>query len=212
VRCIAVDAGPSPPARSDPAHRSDLLADLPAALHAARNGDETGFVTVYRDLQPRLARYATVLVGRDDAEDVTAEAWLQIARDLPRFAGGPDEFRGWASTIVRNRALDLLRAAARRPQTQCGLDGFTTEPAVQDTAAAAMETLSTDAAVRLISTLPQTEAEVVLLRVVVGLDTATVAAVLGKRAGAVRVAAHRGLKRLAQCVRYQPQESEWSIE
>ena len=112
-----------------------------------------------------------MLVGRDDAEDVTAEAWLQIARDLPRFAGGPDEFRGWASTIVRNRAMDLLRSAARRPQTQCGLDGFTTEPAVQDTAAAAMETLSTDAAVRLISTLPQTEAEVVLLRVVVGLDT-----------------------------------------
>jgi RNA polymerase sigma-70 factor (ECF subfamily) len=212
VRCIAIEAEPSPPARPDPAHRSNVLTDLPAALQAARNGDETGFVMVYRDLQPRLVRYATVLVGHDDAEDVTAEAWLQIARDLPRFAGGPDEFRGWASTIVRNRALDLLRAAARRPHTPSGLDGFFMEPAAQDTATAAMEMLSTDAAIRLISTLPRTEAEVVLLRVVVGLDTASVAAVLGKRPGSVRVAAHRGLRRLARCVRYLPQEARWSVE
>jgi RNA polymerase sigma-70 factor, ECF subfamily len=38
----------------------------------------------------------------------------------------------------------------------------------------------------------------VLLRAVVGLDTIATGAVLGKSAGAVRVAAHRGLKRLAR--------------
>ena len=37
-----------------------------------------------------------------------------------------------------------------------------------------------------------------LLRVVVGLDGPAAARVLGKRAGAVRTAAHRGLKRLAR--------------
>jgi RNA polymerase sigma-70 factor (ECF subfamily) len=37
----------------------------------------------------------------------------------------------------------------------------------------------------------------VLLRVVVGLDGPAAARVLGKRPGAVRTAAHRGLKRLA---------------
>ena len=36
-----------------------------------------------------------------------------------------------------------------------------------------------------------------LLRAVVGLDVAQAAAVLGKRPVAVRVAAHRGLRRLA---------------
>jgi RNA polymerase sigma-70 factor (ECF subfamily) len=213
VRCSVVEAEPPPSAQDAHARGSDGLTDLPAALQAARSGEEIGFVTLYRDLQPRLFRYATALVGRDDAEDVTAEAWLQIARDLPRFAGGLDEFRGWATTIVRNRAMDLLRAAGRRPHTPSGLEGWFSEgPAAQDTAAAAMELLSTHAAVRLISALPRTEAEVVLLRVVVGLDTRTVAAVLGKRPGAVRVAAHRGLRRLARCVHYLPQERRWSVE
>ena len=211
MRGTTVDTEPRPTG-SGAAGRASGSADLSAPLRAARNGAESGFAILYRDLQPRLFRYATVLVGRDDAEDVTAEAWLQIARDLPRFAGKPDDFRGWASTIVRNRAMDLLRAGARRPQVPSGLTEFPREPVAPDTATAALETLSTDAAVRLIARLPPTEAEAVLLRVVVGLDTAAVAAVLGKRPGAVRVAAHRGLRRLADYVRFLPQEGRWTVE
>lgn len=37
-----------------------------------------------------------------------------------------------------------------------------------------------------------------LLRVVMDLDAATAARVLGKRAGAVRMASHRGLRKLAE--------------
>ncbi len=143
---------------------------------------------------------------------MTAEAWLQIARDLRNFAGSLDDFRGWASTIVRNRALDLLRAGARRPSPSSGPKELPQQPAVQDTASAALETLSTDAAVRLISTLTRTEAEAVLLRAVVGLDIATAATVLGKRPGAVRVAAHRGLRRLTPHIHYLPQEGRWTVE
>jgi len=39
---------------------------------------------------------------------------------------------------------------------------------------------------------------VVMLRVVAGLDTETVAQLVGRSPGAVRVAVHRGLRRLAQ--------------
>jgi RNA polymerase sigma-70 factor (ECF subfamily) len=102
VRGTTVDAEPMP-------QRSAGQADLPAALYAARNRDERGFGVLYRDLQPRLVRYATVLIGRDDADHVTADAWLQIARALHNVTGNLDDFRGWASTIVRNRAPDFLR-------------------------------------------------------------------------------------------------------
>ncbi len=44
----------------------------------------------------------------------------------------------------------------------------------------------------------------VLLRVVVGLDGPSVARVLGKRQGAVRMAAYRGLKRLAGRISAEP--------
>src|SRR5258708_5644233 len=69
---------------------------------------------------------------------------------------------------------------------------------IEDTGGAAMEAISTDAAIKLIATLPRDQAEAVLLRVVVGLDARSAAEVLGKRSGAVRTASYRGLRRLAQ--------------
>ena len=190
----------------------DLTADLTAALNAAQRGDDTGFVALYRDVQPRLLRYATVLVGRDSAEDVTAEAWLQISRDLHRFSGDIDRFRGWAATIVHHRAMDLCRANARRPGLVCAPDDDPHEPVgTCDTAVTALEALSTDTALSVIAALPREQAQAVLLRAVVGLDACTAGEVLGKRAGAVRVAAHRGLMKLARQVQYHPEEGRWTL-
>lgn len=166
-------------------------------LSAARAGDETAFSVVYRDLQPRLLRYATALVG-SEAEDVTAEAWLQIARDIRGFVGDEDAFRGWAARIVRNRAIDHVRSRARRPQQTSDLSALLDRAGEHYTDETAGENLSTARAIALIATLPQDQAEAVLLRCVVGLDVAATALVLGKRPGAVRVAAHRGLKNLAR--------------
>ena len=49
----------------------------------------------------------------------------------------------------------------------------------------------------LIASLPRDQAEIIMLRVVAGLDARDVARIMGKSSGAVRVAAHRGLRRLA---------------
>lgn len=166
-----------------------------AVLEAARAGDEGAFAALYRATQPRLIRYAAVLVGQD-ADDVTADAWLQISRDLRKFEGTELAFRGWAATIVRNRAVDHVRALARRPSIPTELSALDT-PAPADTESLVAESLSTAAALALIAVLPPDQAEAVLLRVVVGLDAVTAGKVLGKRAGAVRVAAHRGLRTLA---------------
>ena len=186
-------------------------ATLTAELHAAQHGDEAGFVAVYREVQPRLLRYATVLVGRDSAEDVTAEAWLQISRDLHGFTGDIDRFRGWAATIVRHRAMDACRLNARR-RTVPASDDERDEPiGAADTSASALDALSTDRALALIAALPREQAQAVLLRAVVGLDARTAGEVLGKRPGAVRVAAHRGLRRLARQLRYQPDEGRWNF-
>ena len=58
--------------------------------------------------------------------------------------------------------------------------------------------MSTRHALELIAALPREQAEAVLLRAVVGLDSTTAGQVLGKSATAVRVAAHRGLKALGK--------------
>ena len=169
---------------------------LEASLIAARAGNPIAFEAVYRALAPRLARYARGLVGQD-AEDVAAEAWLQIVRDLARFDGDWDAFRGWAARILRNRAIDHLRAQSRRPSGVAALEAVLDLPAPDDTEVAVEQALSTSGAIELIASLPRDQAEAVLLRAVVGLDAKSAGAVLGKRPGAVRVAAHRGLKTLA---------------
>ncbi|WP_448318578.1 RNA polymerase sigma factor [Streptomyces sp. CO7] len=173
-------------------------AELTAAVHAAQDGDETAFRTVYRTVHPRLLGYVRTLVGDPDAEDVTSEAWLQIARDLDRFTGDADRFRGWAARIARNRALDHIRMRGRRPATAGDETELADRPATADTAAEAIDALATDRAFALISRLPADQAEAVVLRVVMGLDAKSAAATLGKRPGAVRQAAHRGLRKLAE--------------
>ncbi|WP_328600868.1 RNA polymerase sigma factor [Actinomadura physcomitrii] len=171
--------------------------DLDRALRAAQEGDEEAFRVLYRDVQPRLIRFAGALVGAD-AEDVTSEAWLQIARDLPGFSGGIDGFRGWTATIARHRALDHLRRRSRRPAADAPAEELLTLAAQADTEALALDGIATEEAVRLIAALPRDQAEAVLLRVVAGLDAKSAGKVLGKRPGAVRTAAHRGLRRLSE--------------
>lgn len=173
-------------------------AELTAAVLAAQDGDETAFRTVYRSVQPRLLGYLRTLVGEAEAEDVASEAWLQIARDLDRFTGDADRFRGWAARIARNRALDHIRMRGRRPAVGGDESELTVRPGESDTAGEAIEALATGETLALIARLPRDQAEAVVLRVVVGLDAKSAAATLGKRPGAVRTAAHRGLKRLGE--------------
>ncbi|XLE11983.1 RNA polymerase sigma factor [Streptomyces sp. Pv4-95] len=171
---------------------------LTVAVQAAQNGDEAAFRTVYRAVHPRLLGYVRTLVGEADAEDVASEAWLQITRDLARFSGDADRFRGWAARIARNRALDHIRMRGRRPAVGGDESELADTPAASDTAGEALEALGTGRTLGLIARLPQDQAEAVVLRVVVGLDAKGAAQVLRKRPGAVRTAAHRGLRRLAE--------------
>jgi RNA polymerase sigma-70 factor (ECF subfamily) len=176
----------------------DGLLDLSPVVGAARDGDDDAFCILYTAVQPGLLRYLRALVGQD-AEDVASETWLQIARDIRSYRGEGGGFRAWAASIGRHRAMDHLRRQSRRPaRAAAGMEQLEQLVDDQDTAARAVEAVSTDAAIALIATLPRDQAEAVLLRVVVGLDAQAAAQVLGKRAGAVRTAAYRGLRRLAR--------------
>jgi RNA polymerase sigma-70 factor (ECF subfamily) len=160
-------------------------------------GDGDAFRQVYRAVQPTLLRYLAVLVGPADAEDVASETWAQASRDLDRFSGDADGFRGWVTTIGRHRALDLLRRRSRRVQVVSDLTDL--DPAGHDDVEAGVEELlGTSAAVALLRELPRDQAEAIMLRVVMGLDARSAGAILGKRPGAVRSAAQRGLRSLAR--------------
>ena len=168
-----------------------------AVLAAALSGDEAAFGCLYEALQPGLLRYAALLSGQD-AEDVCAETWLQACRDIGGFSGDLVQFRGWIARIARNRAIDLGRARQRRPADLLppGELGDFDDSRAGSAELGAMDSLATRRALELIGGLPKDQAEAIMLRVVLGLDAKSAAAVVGKRPGAVRTAAYRGLRTL----------------
>jgi RNA polymerase sigma-70 factor, ECF subfamily len=174
-------------------------------LARAQAGDEAAFARLFADVQPALLRYLRVITP--EAEDVAGDTWLQVATGLRGFRGEEEAFRAWLFTIARHRAADAGRSRARRPAVPfaaseaaqgLAVQGFAAgQPLAPDAADLALEGISARAVVALIATLPGDQAEVIMLRVVAGLEVADVARIVGKSPGAVRVAAHRGLRRLA---------------
>ncbi|GAA2611019.1 RNA polymerase sigma factor [Dactylosporangium fulvum] len=182
-------------------------AELAAPLRAALDGDEAGFAALWRSLQPAVLRYLHAVCG-EAAEDVASETWLQVARDLPKFTGDATAFRVWLFRIARHRGIDDGRRVWRRREESRDSIEASDARAVPDVSGEVLEHAGTEWALRLIGELPRDQAEAVLLRVVAGLDFAGTAAVLGKRPGAVRVAAMRGLRRLAAHPQVQSRRAE----
>ena len=170
---------------------------FPTILTAAQTGAEWALAELFRDLHPRILRYLRALEP-SEAEDVASEVWLDIARGLGRFDGEEQAFRAWAFTIARRRVVDLRRQRARRPAVPTPMEGIIERGGIGDAEQEAMTALTTEAAIARIATLPSSQAEVVLLRVLAGLSVREVAAIVGKRPGTVRVLQHRALRRLAR--------------
>ena len=164
-------------------------------LAHARTGDEAAFARIFRDVQPALLRYLRVITA--EPEDVAGETWIQVVTGLRRFRGGEQDFRAWLFTIARNRAADAGRSRHRRPSVPLDMTEAAQQITTPDAADQALEAVSTQAVMDLIKSLPREQAEIIMLRVVAGLDAGDVAKIVGKSPGAVRVAAHRGLRRLA---------------
>ena len=165
-------------------------------LAAAQEGSEVAFSRLWRDGNPALLRYLRVLAP-EAAEDVAAETWLQVVRGLAGFRGDEQGWRAWLFTTARRRAIDEARRRSRRPEKALEetLPGWL--PVSPDAAGLALEQIGTRAALSLVARLPAHQAEVILLRMVAGLDNETVARLVGRSPGAVRVAAHRGLRTMA---------------
>jgi RNA polymerase sigma-70 factor (ECF subfamily) len=117
---------------------------------------------------------------------------------LTTFTGSEPQFRRWVVTIARNLHLDLVRRQSRRPESVVDHLTELETGSHPDAAHAAEERMSTEQALRMIASLPPAQAEMVMLRVVLGMQVADVAAIVGKRPGAVRVAVHRALRTLEQ--------------
>ena len=153
-------------------------------LEAAGQGAPWAVGWLYRRFQPRLLRMLAVIAPHQ-AEDIAADVWLELAGNLTRFSGDERAFRAWLATLARYQVIEATRRNGRRIGR--ALDDDATE-----------RLASTAFAARVVAVLPPEQADVVLLRVVEGLDVEEVAKVLGRPPAAVRALQQRALRRLAR--------------
>lgn len=172
------------------------MEDFDSVMAAAKQGDETAFVMLFRSVQPSLLRYLSVL-GGPACDDIASDTWVSVVRGLPGFTGDEVGWRAWVFTIAHARLRDAQRTWGRTPTPVDAHALLATEVSAVDVWGDVEQILSTEDALRLIRMLPRDQAAAVLLRHVVGLGVPDAAAVLGKQTGAVRVATHRALRSLA---------------
>jgi len=174
-----------------------------AVIAAAKAGAPWALEALYVDLQPRVLRYLGS-IDANTAEDLASETWLGVARGLPRFNGGEDEFRAFLFTVARRRLLDHRRQEVRRRTMSAEPRLLEPMGPTSDAEQEAMERLGQGWALNQIAELPPDQAEVVMLRVIGDLSVEEVASMLDKRPGAVRALQMRALRRLARQLAKEP--------
>lgn len=166
-------------------------------IRRAKQGDAHAWRELYRAHAGRLVVWLRTRPSGDAAvsqDDLAAEAWLTAAEKIGQFQGTSDEFAGWLFGIARKLGSNLHRRSQRRRTDPADLHTLDDPPTVSGPEPAYAVK---DWVLRALAALPPRERDVVGCREVVGLDVEGTAAALGISSVAVRVAHHRGLKRLA---------------
>jgi RNA polymerase sigma-70 factor (ECF subfamily) len=192
-------------ARSMPAWSDGDLARLIAA------GDEAAFMTAY-DAHASLiyAVVARLLSDREAAAEIIQETYLTLWQRAAQYRTEAGSLRTWLMRIARNRALDRLRAEARRPRLVSAPDGVEADGGALASAEArstdidaepglGVERRWTQAVVRTaVATMPADEREVIVLAYDQGLSQSQIANRLALPVGTVKSRTRRGMHRLRE--------------
>ena len=196
-------AGATPPARTVPGTSLTLLQRL-------RDNEPEAWRVVVKLYTPLLYHWcARRGVRGADAEDVAQEVFQAAAAGLARFRREHegDSFRGWLRGITRNILLLHFRRADRQPRASGGTDALArlqevaeTEPpeADEDDSPSELEALQRRALELVRGQVEERTWRAFWLTAIEGHAPAEVAASLGVRPTAVRMAKSRVLHRLKE--------------
>jgi RNA polymerase sigma-70 factor (ECF subfamily) len=151
-------------------------------------------------LQPGIVRYCRARLGKiggayTTADDVSQDVCIALLTALPRYRDQGVPFSAFVYSIAARKVTDAQRAAMKqpRPAPEPAFERPDTHPGPEEKAIAADQARLLG---RLLDHLPETQREIVVLRVAVGLSADEVGNTLNMSSVAVRVAQSRALARL----------------
>ena len=115
-------AGRAPVADPAQAARAERDQALAALLRDAAAGNARAFEAFYDATIVYAQALARRMVRPGDLQDVLADAFFQAWREAPRFDATRGTAVTWLLTLVRSRALDLLRHQRASPEVESPQD------------------------------------------------------------------------------------------
>jgi RNA polymerase sigma-70 factor (ECF subfamily) len=166
-------------------------------LDRARREDRHAFAQLYEATYRRVFGYLLARVGEQAAaEDLLQEVYLAALQAIGRFRGRTEgEFIGWLLKIAHAKVMDRFRSQYRHPELQTSDVPST---GLKDPLDAIDERLRLDEISDALAQLTEDQRNVVLNRMVLGLDLEETSKVMGKNVGSIKALQHRALAHLAK--------------
>ena len=160
--------------------------------------DRPPFEDLYREYLGRVYAYVRAQVGSAaDAEDVTAQVFMNAYQAYERFETRHATPAAWLFRIARNATLDHFRAQGRRDRLRRTIEH---EPqAEEDPAGRAEDRIQYRALLAHVADLPERQRDAISLRHS-GLSFDEVGGLLGCSEDAAKMLYHRALKALRESV------------
>ncbi|MDP3606939.1 MAG: sigma-70 family RNA polymerase sigma factor [Polaromonas sp.] len=197
--------------RMKPAPDTDTRS-LETLIAAAARGDHACFAEIYERTHLHLFGVAIRILDQGQAaEDVLQEAYVSIWKSAGSYRSEVDgqtiQAMTWLIAIVRNKALDALRARTRRRESELPASGDVDEDDVQslrNPAPSAMQLLEQASQALHIdgcmNALDGSHRQSLALAYYQGLSHTEVAAQMGAPLGSVKAWIRRGLEKLKGCL------------
>jgi RNA polymerase sigma-70 factor (ECF subfamily) len=183
-----------------PAPSTGLSPSLRELAVAAQAHGGAATDTLFARVQDLALSYARARLGRfgaaDVAQDVAQEVCMALLRALATYDDRGYPFEAFVYSICSRKVADAQRGILRSAQPMAQLPDVTDEAPGPEAVVLVRD--HARRARQLILRLPQTQKQVLVLRVEFGLSTEETAASLRMSVGAVRVAQHRALVRLRE--------------
>ncbi len=173
-------------------------------LNRARSGESEAISTLYRQFLPGMFGYiATRVPDRSIAEDLTSELFLKMIEGLHRVRTSDEAgFAAWLLQIARATVAGYYRKRENQPLlvTLDPINGEGDEVLASqiDTDPVLLAEVRAEwgVVVQAINTLTEEQRQVLVARLIMGYDVATVARMIGKNANAVKALQFRALQSL----------------
>ena len=163
-------------------------------LAATADGDKNAFSRLYRLTSPKLYAIAVrILKTESQAQECLQEAYLSVWRQAATYQQGKAAPMTWLVTIVRNRALDMLRRQRHSlRQEEIEVDMLSAPPSGNTIDSLAIE--------KCLQALRADQRECLQLAYFEGLTHPELADRLSHPIGTIKTWIRRGLEQLRQCL------------